>query len=234
MARILLVDDDQAILDLEKLFLTEEGHQVFTADNAKTGLEMLFTYDVDLVIVDILMPKINGFQFINSIKGSPKLKHISIAFLSSRTEGEDVMRAAKLGADFYLIKPIDRKDYINKVHTFFQKKSPATRPQVNFQNMFSGEAKIRHPVQLVSISDVGIEILIDQPVEEGQVLEISAAIFEEIPLRNPTFKVLAVKPYAENLKKVELTLTEDNVDNIRKIKSWVSTKNVKTLSLKSS
>src|SRR4051812_39940159 len=122
MARILLIDDDPTVLDLEKLILSDEGHDVLIAEEGLIALDLLQLYEFDMIIVDVQMPRFDGFQFVKTLKSNPKHSHIPIAFLTSSQEKDNIVRAAKLGADFYLVKPIDRNKFLEKIATFFSNK----------------------------------------------------------------------------------------------------------------
>jgi len=112
-----LVVDDQYINRylLEKL-LGSYGFTVITAENGEEGLQILQKNDIDLIISDILLPVMDGFQFCREVKGSDDLKHIPFVFYTAAyTEKKDHDFAISLGADRFIIKPTDPLDFITVI-----------------------------------------------------------------------------------------------------------------------
>src|ERR1700722_691656 len=204
MPRILLVDDAHEVLDLEKLILSEAGHDVLVAEEALLALDLLQLYEVDLIIVDVQMPRFDGFQFVSTIKNNPGLLHIPIAFCTSAHDKDNVERAAKLGADFYLVKPIERNKFLEKITAFFAKRPSKIHPKIEFQAPNLTDVKIHQTVQLVSISDLGVEILINQELEDGQIIELNSSICHEELSDNPLLKVLWIKSHEDGLRRAFL------------------------------
>jgi len=232
MARILLIDDDQTVLDLEKLILVEEGHEVIVAEDGLRALELLQLYQMDMIIVDIQMPRFNGFQFVNTVRNNPQLELTSIAFSTGNKDKDSVLQAAKLGADFYIVKPIVRKQFLEKIREHFKVKPPRHHPKIELQQPLLEDAKIHKKIYINYISDIGVEILIDLEVEEGQVIELSSTIFHEVFSGSPLFKVLWVKPHEEKLKKVFLSFLNPNVETVRKLQGYVQRKSQPAPTLK--
>jgi len=221
MARILIVDDDETVLDLEQFLLVEAGHDVLQANGALLALDILALYEVDLVIVDILMPRFDGLQFVSTIKNNPTLNKIPIAFLSSTTEKDKVMKAAKLGADFYLMKPIDGKSFLKKISSFFQKNPPKEHPKIEYQHPPSLDLKIHHPIQVLSISDLGVEAVTNEELAEGQVAELPSSLFHEALPDGVLFKVLWIKPRDDGFKRVFLAFLGRDLEVVRKLQKYV-------------
>jgi len=232
MARILLIDDDQTVLDLEKLMLVEEGHEVMVAGDGLQALELLKLYEMDMIVVDIQMPRFNGFQFVNTVRSNPQLEYTSIAFSTGNKDKDSVVQAAKLGADFYLIKPIIREQFLGKIREHFLVKPPKTHPRIELQEPFLEEVKVHKRIYVSYISDIGVEILIDQDLEEGQVIELSSSIFHEVFSAGPLLKVLWIKPHDTTLKKAFLVFVDRNVETVRKIQGFIQRKNKSEAALK--
>ena len=123
MSKILIIDDNEEILStLEQLFQFYD-YQVKTALNGKLGLEVLKKYIPDLIILDALMPVMNGFETIRELKKSEKYKDISVVFLSANyTDDDHKIVGLELGADDYLLKPFNTKELITKVKSLLQRK----------------------------------------------------------------------------------------------------------------
>lgn len=222
MARILVLDDDPSILALERMLLSEEGHEVLIVPTARAGIEMLKLYQVDLIIVDIMMPELNGFQFVNLIRNNPKIQQTPIAFLTARSDKQDIIRAGEMGADFYIMKPIVPDQYIKKVTEFLVKNPPKEHSRVTFQTPLPAEVKTSINGMVCSVSDVGVEILTDAVVEVDQMVELTTSVFYEIPLRNPMMSVSSVKLEDTGSKRVQLVFLELDREAVLKIQRWIS------------
>ncbi|MCK5075821.1 MAG: response regulator, partial [Calditrichia bacterium] len=123
MTKILIIDDNEEILKtLEQLFQFYD-YRVKTAINGKVGLEVIESYMPDLIILDALMPVMNGFETIREIKKVEKYKDIAVVFLSANYTDDDYKIAGlELGADDYLLKPFNTKELITKVKALLQRK----------------------------------------------------------------------------------------------------------------
>jgi len=106
MKKILIADDEPHIVDLLKLMLRDK-YQLYIATDGKETLEILKKVRPDLILLDVMMPHINGFEICEKIKSNPKTNSIKIAMLSAKTQEKDIVEGLKLGADYYLTKPFD-------------------------------------------------------------------------------------------------------------------------------
>lgn len=104
MARIILIDDDQVLLKLYSTRLAADKHQVFTASNGEEGLQLVSQQIPDIILLDLLMPKLNGFKFIEELKKNPQTKNIPIIVFSSVANQEQVQRLNQLGVSTFLNK----------------------------------------------------------------------------------------------------------------------------------
>lgn len=118
MAKILIIEDEKNIARAVKDKLSNEGHQVNFRNSGAAGIEFLNSEIPDLIILDLLMPEMDGFQVVERLKGDPKLKEIPILILSVMSE-EDKVR--KLGVDGYLTKPYKGADLLAAVENTLKK-----------------------------------------------------------------------------------------------------------------
>jgi adenylate cyclase len=105
--RVLVVDDNEINRDMLRRRLEREGHTVRCAQNGRQALEMLRAEECDLVLLDILMPDINGYQVLEAMKGDPELRHIPVIMISALDEIDSVVRCIEIGAEDYLPKPFN-------------------------------------------------------------------------------------------------------------------------------
>lgn len=112
--KILLVDDMITFLELEKTFLERSGCQVLTAKSGTEALEKIYSELPDLVLLDLLMPDMNGDKVCEIVKKDEMLKDIPVMMVSARGGKEDIERCRKAGCDDYLTKPINQRELLDR------------------------------------------------------------------------------------------------------------------------
>ena len=122
MFRILIVEDTLTIREEIHDILVMEGYIVFEAENGGIGFEIALKEHPDLIISDILMPKLNGFEMHEKLQNNKITKLIPLIFLSAKAEKSDISAGMNLGAEDYLTKPIDVEDLLNTVKVKIEKK----------------------------------------------------------------------------------------------------------------
>jgi two-component system KDP operon response regulator KdpE len=120
MIRILLIDDDPTIVDLLKLFLETEGYQVLIANSGSTGLEMAVRNNPDLIILDLNLPVMDGFETCRRLR---ELGLHSILVVSHRQDERSIIRALEMGADDYMRKPFALPVFLAKIKTLLRRNS---------------------------------------------------------------------------------------------------------------
>lgn len=116
MAKILLVEDDLNLQEIYSARLSAEGHTVETASDGESALARAVQFKPDLVLLDVMMPKISGFDVLDIIRQTPEVKDTKVIILTALGQDSDKDRGEKLGADKYLIKSqITLEDVIKSV-----------------------------------------------------------------------------------------------------------------------
>ena len=122
--RIVVVDDEKDIRTVVKMILNKAGFEVVEAANGLDGLAASLIYSPDLVLCDIDMPKMSGFEMLNLFKENPELVNIPFIFITGKKiETADMRKGMELGADDYLIKPFSNKELLSAVQTRLEKKN---------------------------------------------------------------------------------------------------------------
>ena len=103
--RILVVEDEESLLKLESILLTSKGYSVTGVMDGKAALASINASPPDLVILDVMLPGIDGFEVCRQIKGNPVLQHIPVVMLTAKKSAGDLNLGAEAGADAYLTKP---------------------------------------------------------------------------------------------------------------------------------
>ena len=122
MPKILLVDDEPDILQVVALRLRTAGYEVITGRDGQEAIALVRQHQPDLVILDVMMPKLNGFQVARMIKLDKKLKDIPVFLLTARTQPSDKTTGTHVGADEYITKPFDMKVLVERINTWLAKK----------------------------------------------------------------------------------------------------------------
>lgn len=107
ISRILIVDDSPELREILTIRLKNLGYQVLSARSGRESLEIMAAQHVDLLLLDILMPEMSGYQVLEAVKADPDLRHISVIVISAISEMDSVARCIQLGADDYLQKPFN-------------------------------------------------------------------------------------------------------------------------------
>lgn len=115
MANILVVDDSSLYLELSRQTLVDGGHQVRTATNGQTALEAVAEQKPDLIVLDIVMPEMNGYDVCRSLKKSPDTTTIPVILCSTKGEDFDKYWGLKQGAAAYLTKPFEPAELLKLV-----------------------------------------------------------------------------------------------------------------------
>jgi DNA-binding response OmpR family regulator len=103
--RILVVEDEESLLKLESILLSSKGYNVTGVMDGKSALEEVMAHRPDLVILDIMLPEIDGFEVCRRIKENPATSTIPVVMLTAKKNSQDVARGAEVGANAYLTKP---------------------------------------------------------------------------------------------------------------------------------
>ena len=118
--KILAVDDDPKVLAVIKKRLEFAGYEVITAIEGKEGLLKARTENPDLIVLDLILPNLNGYQICAMLKHDAKYQNIPIVILTSRSQQSDIAEGMRVGADVYITKPYDPDDFLNKIKTLLE------------------------------------------------------------------------------------------------------------------
>ncbi len=119
---ILVVDDEEDILELVRVSLEREGYRVLCAESGEKALSVARSENPDVMILDIMMPGIDGLEVAKEIKSSPQTKAIAIIMLSAKGEESDIITGLELGADDYVTKPFSPRILIARLRSVLRRK----------------------------------------------------------------------------------------------------------------
>jgi CheY-like chemotaxis protein len=115
LGRVLVVDDDEVIRRLIAVNLQLEGFDVSTAVDGQDCLDKIAQIDPDVITLDVMMPRLDGWETTLQLRGSPDTAHIKIVLITARAQEDDRARSGHVGADAYLTKPFDPNEMIRVV-----------------------------------------------------------------------------------------------------------------------
>lgn len=121
--RILLVDDEPGLREAVQAYLEDEGFEVEVARHATEGWELLQQKNPDLVITDIMMPQVDGYQFLKQMREDPRFKAMPVVFLTARGMTGDRISGYQAGCDAYLSKPFDPDELVAIVRNLLQRRA---------------------------------------------------------------------------------------------------------------
>jgi DNA-binding NarL/FixJ family response regulator len=113
--RLLLIDDDPNLILLVKDYLEFRGYEVITAENGREALEVLEQDIPDMIICDVMMPEMDGYQFVNQVRQDDRTSWIPILFLSAKGQSQDKIKGLNIGADVYMVKPFEPEELVAQV-----------------------------------------------------------------------------------------------------------------------
>jgi DNA-binding response OmpR family regulator len=117
--KVLLIDDEKDIQKLVEMSLKfTSGHEVRMADDGLTGIEMAEAEPPDIILLDVMMPMVDGFEIFKRLKDNPKTRNIPIIFLTAKAQKKEIERGMELGAIGYIVKPFDAMKLGEEIEKF--------------------------------------------------------------------------------------------------------------------
>ncbi len=184
MAVLLLIDDDREVLQINKKYLTGEGYTVYITDNPKKGIEIAKEKSPDCILLDVMMPGMNGYEVCENIRS---FSNAPIIFLTGKSGEDDKITGLMKGADDYIVKPYSIRELKARIEVILRRvngtKSPASTNTLTFGSLTIN--KLEHKAYFRG-SDLGLanreyEVLLylaTHPNKEVTYEELGVALFE--------------------------------------------------------
>ena len=112
MKKILMIDDEPEFVDMIKMRLEANDYSVVTAYEGKEGLKLAHTENPDLILLDVMMPEMDGFDVLSRLRGSESTRDVPVVMLTAKGEAKSIFEAQNLGSVDYLIKPCESSDLL--------------------------------------------------------------------------------------------------------------------------
>lgn len=169
--KILIVDDSPVILAMLKDRFEEEGFQVVLARNGIEGLKKAVEEQPDLIISDIIMPHMNGWEFCEHVRANPDTTSIPFIFLTQESEAPSRVKGFSIGADDYITKPFSREEVVMRAKAII-KKTEAIREASQRKTELFGSVKalpLFDLLQMFSFSKKNCTIKVERKTEKGEI-----------------------------------------------------------------
>lgn len=120
--KILVVDDSSTNIVLLEAILNGQGYQIETAQSVKEAFQVIRKETVDLILLDLLMPKVNGYDFLKELKNTDTTKDIPVIIVSAVADPDNRKKSIEMGALDFINKPIDIQEFLDKIEAILKKK----------------------------------------------------------------------------------------------------------------
>lgn len=170
---ILLVDDEPDIVEIVRYNLSLEGFRIITTNNGKKAVELAKKHKPQLILLDVMMPKINGLEACRIIRSFPELSNILIAFLTARGEDYSQLAGFDAGADDYITKPIRPKVLVSRVKALLRRFREEGETSLEFDHLSidKNEYKITVNGQEIDVPKKEFELLVLLASQPGKVFK---------------------------------------------------------------
>lgn len=189
MNRILICDDERDIVEALKIYLAPEGYQLFTAYDGQQALETVRNSEIDLILMDIMMPKMDGIRATSELR---KLTNVPIIFLTAKSEDSDKILGLDIGADDYITKPFNPVEVKARVRSHLRRYTQfGSKPSSNSVLQIGGivlddDAKTvtvdGETAELTPVEYGILKLLMSNPGKVFSSDEIYSEVWKEIPL----------------------------------------------------
>ncbi len=197
--KILVIEDEQAISDIVKFNLEKEGYEVETAFDGEEGLVKIFSTDPDLILLDIMLPKLDGFEV---CKKTRETKSTPIIMVTAKEEETDKVIGLELGADDYITKPFGMRELVARIRANMRRIEVKETPPENKDVMQFGDLEIDKERYEVRIE----QKIIDLTLREFELLKYLAERDQQIFSREQLLEEVWGYEYYGDIRTVDVTI----------------------------
>jgi len=213
--RILLVDDEDDVLEFLSYNIRKEGYQVHTANNGINGLKKAIEIIPHLIILDVMMPEMDGIETCREIKQIPQLENTIIVFLTARGEDYSQIAGFDAGADDYVTKPVKPRLLVSRIKALLRRHRSENEPTSNQLDLGSMVIDRERYVVILEGKEISL------PKKEFELLQLLASKPNKVFSRDEIF----AKVWGDNVIVGDRTIDV----HIRKIREKLAVNNIKTI-----
>ncbi len=216
--KILLVDDEPDILEFMEYNLRKENYEVHKAVNGKDAIVKAKKVQPDLIVLDIMMPEMDGIETCRMLRDMPEFKNTMITFLTARNEDYSQIAGFEVGADDYITKPIKPRVLVSRINALFRRYAMnSSELYSNLSSIIVGDLKIDREQYII----IKNEQRIDLPKKEFELLAL---------LASRAGKVFTRDEILESVWGSEVVVGDRTIDvHIRKIREKIGEESIKTV-----
>ncbi|USD37681.1 MULTISPECIES: response regulator [Ferrimonas] len=184
MGKILLVEDDLDLCELLTELLQMEGFELTSSQNGREGLELALKQEFDLLLLDVMLPEMNGFEVLKSLR-----QHSQLPVLMLTARGDDIDRVVglEIGADDYLPKPFNDRELVARIKAILRRTHDKTDPQTDQLNagdltLFPGRQEVWHQQESITLTSTEFSLLHALLSQTGQIVskeELSVTVLNK-------------------------------------------------------
>jgi two-component system, OmpR family, alkaline phosphatase synthesis response regulator PhoP len=217
-AKILVVDDEPDILEFLRYNLAKEGYEVFIANHGEEGIKKAQEVKPDLIILDIMMPRMDGVEVCRHLRAMPEFSRTAIAFLTAREEDYSQIAALDVGGDDYITKPIRPRVFLSRIKALLRR---AER----------GDEAMEEDSSQISIGGLIIDTDRVSVTKDGQVIELAKKEFELLHLLiSKPGKVFSRQEIFNKVWGTDVIVGNRTIDvHIRKLREKIGEDYIKTI-----
>lgn len=165
MTKLMIVEDDIALREIYSIRLTAEGYTVVVAGDGEEALAVAVREKPDLILSDVMMPKISGFDMLDILRATPELKDVKVVMMTALSSDEQRARGEALGADRYLVKSqVGIEDVVNVIHEVLNDKAATPAPVAPAQAAPTSAAPVQ-PVMPQGMPNAGQPVIPINPAQ---------------------------------------------------------------------
>ncbi len=200
--RILIVDDDNNIAELISLYLMKECFETEIAPDGETAVEKVVTFRPDLVLLDIMLPGIDGYEVLKRIR---KKLDLPVIMLSAKGETFDKVLGLELGADDYMVKPFDSKEMVARVKAVLRRNKSVPEPEISSTAV--DDKSVRYPDLFISLTNYQVVYkgaVVDMAPKELELLYFLASRPNQVFSRDKLLEVIWEYDYIGDSRTVDV------------------------------
>ncbi|MDF1571649.1 MAG: response regulator transcription factor [Bacteroidales bacterium] len=182
---ILLVDDEQDILEFLTYNLRQEGFFVHTASNGRIAIEKAIQLQPDVILLDVMMPEMDGIEVCEVIRRTPKIRDTRIAMLSARSESYSQIAGLEAGADDYMVKPIRPKVLVSRIKALLKRSDLSKPGEVAADNTYRRFGNLSIDIGKHDVNVNGAQLSL--PKKEFQLLALLSSRPEKVFTREEIY-----------------------------------------------
>ena len=207
MYNILICDDERDIVSALKIYLKDDNYRLFEASNGKQALELVKNNDIHLVLMDIMMPIMDGIEAMAKLRES---SNVPVIFLTAKSEDTDKILGLNVGADDYITKPFNPVEVLARVKSQLRRYMQLGGAEIRAQNLIIGSIDLDDKAKTVSVDGEGVsltpteydilKLLMENPGQVFSPKEIYSRVWQDSPLGSENTVAVHIRHLREKIE----------------------------------